>query len=227
MIFFSACSEDPIIEDCPPQAPTTTALKVLPLGDSRVEGARPNFESYRYELWKIFIENGQEIDFLGSRKDQVSYERVQGFCFDGDHEGTGGATTLDILQTLDEIHLDQVPEVVLLGIGGNDLLDGGRPVPAVLASIDQIINRLQNDYPGVTIYLEQIAPIRSDLSTSTISEALRQFNSGIAALGAEYEKVTVVDMTTNWNDNLLADEVHYNEAGARVVAQRYYAALNE
>ena len=38
-------------------------------------------------------------------------------------------------------------------------------------------------------------------------------------------QIIVVDMATGFNDSLLADAVHYNEAGARFIADRYYAAL--
>ena len=38
-------------------------------------------------------------------------------------------------------------------------------------------------------------------------------------------KVVAVDMFTDFDDSLLADEVHYNEAGAEFVAQRYYDVM--
>ncbi len=34
-----------------------------------------------------------------------------------------------------------------------------------------------------------------------------------------------VDMATGFSDALLADEVHYNQAGAGFVADRYYPVL--
>ena len=37
--------------------------------------------------------------------------------------------------------------------------------------------------------------------------------------------VIAVDMFTGFNDNLLADDVHYNEAGAVFIANRYYSIL--
>jgi hypothetical protein len=37
--------------------------------------------------------------------------------------------------------------------------------------------------------------------------------------------VMAVDMFTGFNDNLLADDVHYNEAGAVFIANRYYTIL--
>ncbi len=40
-------------------------------------------------------------------------------------------------------------------------------------------------------------------------------------------KVIAVDMSTGFTDNFLADDVHYNEAGAEFIANRYYEALVE
>jgi hypothetical protein len=37
--------------------------------------------------------------------------------------------------------------------------------------------------------------------------------------------VIVVDMATGFTDIFLADEIHYNEAGAEFIANRYYEAL--
>ena len=38
-------------------------------------------------------------------------------------------------------------------------------------------------------------------------------------------QVLAVDMFTGFSDDLLADEVHYNETGARFIAERYYTIL--
>ncbi|MFK8161108.1 MAG: hypothetical protein AB8H12_01485, partial [Lewinella sp.] len=38
-------------------------------------------------------------------------------------------------------------------------------------------------------------------------------------------QVIAVDMFTGFNDSHLADEVHYNEAGAEFIAIRYYNVL--
>jgi lysophospholipase L1-like esterase len=40
-------------------------------------------------------------------------------------------------------------------------------------------------------------------------------------------QVLSVDMFTGFTDAMLADEVHYNAAGAEFIATRYYAVLKE
>ena len=73
----------------------------MSLGASRVEGDRPNFESYRYELWKKLIDNNFTFDFIGTQSDNAIYPSFKGFNFDIDHEGRGGWTSGDILEGLD------------------------------------------------------------------------------------------------------------------------------
>ena len=220
-----SCKEDP----CPPISTTTDTIEVLPLGDSRVEGFRSEFESYRYELWKNLIQNGWEVDFIGSRVDEGAYPNVNDLCFDKDHEGTGGATTLSILETLESLTLAKEPEVVLLGIGGNDLTETSQSVSEVLENIGQIVMNLQARNDSVIIFLEQIAPGTTEFMTADLTATFLSFNQQIPALttslSTEASKVIVVDMAQDWSDSYMADVVHYNEAGAKVVADRYYQAM--
>lgn len=209
---------------------TENAVSILPLGDSRVEGNRPDFESYRYELWKKSVEQGFVIDFVGARSDESNYPDVMGQSFDRDHQGTGGAQTADILEFLNNIEVDtSVPDVVLLGIGGNDLTDGQKSVETTINNINQIIDWLQERNSKITIFLEQIAPARSDFMTSELTLVFHEFNKEIENIGLTQtttnSNIVIIDMASNWSDAYMADEVHYNEAGAKEVAARYFEAM--
>ena len=221
-----ACEKEAIINLPPTQE---NVLSILPLGDSRVEGARPEYESYRYELWKNLVANDWSIDLVGTRKDEGHYANFNNLSFDADHEGTGGAQTSDILTTLAKIGSENIPQVILLGIGGNDLLDGQKTVAATIANIQEIIDILQTGNPQATIFLEQIAPGRSDFMTEATTAILNQFNEQIMEIGnaktTTTSKVIIVNMAKDWSDDNMADEVHYNEVGAKVVADRYFEAM--
>lgn len=78
-LIINSCIDDPI------KTQDTPINKMLPLGASRVEGFRPHFESYRYELWKDLTENGWTFDFIGTRSDKASYPLYNGKKFDIDH----------------------------------------------------------------------------------------------------------------------------------------------
>ena len=67
LMMFNACDKD--YDSTTPIPQSTSINKILPLGASRVEGARPEFESFRYELWKDLKENDWTFDFIGTQKD--------------------------------------------------------------------------------------------------------------------------------------------------------------
>jgi hypothetical protein len=226
----SSCEEEQPTLDCTPNTRTEVTLNILTLGDSRVEGFRGEFESYRYELWKTLIENNWDVDFMGSRKDEGTYPPLMEICFDNDHEGTGGATTTSLFETLESVSFDYVPDVALLGIGGNDLLDEMQPVDVVINNINTIIDKVQSLNPNVVIILEQIAPGRSDIMSAEFTAIFNAFNEQVLTVLDTQEQdaqIVIVNMAEGWSDNYMADQVHYNEAGAKVVADRYYQVIVE
>ncbi|MBX2849828.1 MAG: hypothetical protein KTR16_16005 [Acidiferrobacterales bacterium] len=207
-----------------------TSVKIWTVGDSRVEGFRPVYESYRFELWKKLIDENLNVDFIGQNRDIGSYPRHRGQSFDRDHDGYGGATSQDILQGVEEVLSGLVtPDIMLLGIGGNDLLDSGASVQSIRSNIQSIIAIARERNPRLTVFIEQIAPTRSDILTPQLRAQIESLNLSVSSLAAQLNssssKVMAVDMYSGWSDAFMADEVHYNEQGARVVAERYYRAL--
>ena len=204
-------------------------ISILPLGDSRVEGATANSVSYRYDLWKHLVEDRWVFDYIGNQHDNTSYPVLLGQYFDPDHQGIGGWKTQDILNNIDSIIEDSgVPDVVLLGIGGNDLVANIAPSQAI-NNINQIIDILQNNNSSITIFIERIAPGRSNVMTPEAMEIYNTFNNNISTLAnnqsTSNSKIIAVDMSTNWTDAYMADNLHYNALGAKEVADRYYAAI--
>jgi lysophospholipase L1-like esterase len=43
--------------------------------------------------------------------------------------------------------------------------------------------------------------------------------------GTSNSKILVVDMASGFGDEHLADDVHYNEKGAKFIAERYFQSL--
>lgn len=204
--------------------------KILPLGASRVEGARPSFESYRYELWKDLKQNGWTFDFIGTQSDNSSYPAFNSENFDLDHEGRGGWTSGQILNGLSD-WLEQTgsPDIVLFSSpGGNDILNA-QDYNQAISNINAIIDRLQANNPNVTIIIEQPAPGHSDIMTTQITNDFNQMQQDVLTIASQQttasSKVIPIDMFTGFNDSHLADDVHYNESGANFIATRYYNLL--
>lgn len=226
---FNACDKDKD-EDSNPKPRSTSINKILPLGASRVEGFRPSFESYRYELWKDLKENNWTFDFIGTRSDGASYPKFNGISFDMDHEGRGGFTSGEILAGLNG-WLSQTgsPDIVLFSSpGGNDILNE-QDYNQTISNINAIIDVLQANNPNVTIIIEQPAQGRSDFMTTAFTNAFDQLRPDVLTIATNQttasSQVIAVDMYSGFNDTHLADEVHYNEAGAEFIATRYYDIL--
>ena len=98
LFLFNACNKD---DGASPTSQSSSINKIMSLGASRVEGARPGYESFRYELWKDLKENDWEFDFIGTQLDDSSYPDFESNIFDKDHEGRGGWTSGEILNGLD------------------------------------------------------------------------------------------------------------------------------
>ncbi len=225
----SSCDEETIT----PKPESTSINKIMPLGASRVEGFRPNFESFRYELWKSLVDGSWDFDYIGTRTDGAEYEGIPDLPFDADHEGRGGWTSGEILGGIGTwIRAVGAPDIVLFSSpGGNDILNGLASYTKTISNINAIIDTLQVANPNVTIVIEQLAPGKSSFMTSETTANFNKMQQEVLTIAAEQttasSKVITVDMFTGFNDSYLADDVHYNEAGAEFIADRYYAVLQD
>ncbi|MFL2585820.1 MAG: GDSL-type esterase/lipase family protein [Parvicellaceae bacterium] len=189
-----------------------------------------SYESYRYELWKNLIDYNYNFDFVGRQTDNGTYAEYSGQVFDYDHEGAGGYQSEDVLDNIDEV-LSSIsnPDIVLLSIGGNDLLDGGNPPSEPISNISLLIDKLQIHNSNITIFLEQIAPANNSTMTSSLTANITDFNSQIATLSANKttstSKVIALDMNSDFSESFLADDVHYNELGAKFIADIYFTGI--
>ena len=188
------------------------------------------YESYRYELWKNLVDNNYNFDFIGTQVDNGSYEDYDGQNFDADHEGSGGYESEDVLNAIDEVLQNiQTPNIVLLSIGGNDLLDGGNPPSEPISNINLLVDKLQAHSSAITIFIEQIAPANDATMTMNLTTNINEFNSKIVLLASSLttssSKVIALDMNTNFDESYLADDVHYNELGAKFIADIYFLGI--
>ena len=81
----------------------------------------------------------------------------------------------------------------------------------------------------MTIIIEQMAPGRSDIMTTELTDFFEQMQQEVLIMTTgqttSTSKVLSVDLFTGFNNDLLADDVHYNESGADFIANRYYNVL--
>lgn len=206
--------------------------KILCLGDSRVQGFRPFFESYRYELWKNLVSNDVDFDLVGPFKDFVSYPTFSNLTFDNDHAGILGDTTSDVIDRLDAAFENDIPDFVLLGIGGNDIT-GGKSIDDVILNLEIILDEIAIKNANTIVFLEIIAGANPNSALAKeVNGLIIEFEQKLNELSTEKMndtfKVVLVDMNTNFTNNsdFYADNVHYNLLGAKEIADRYFNALN-
>jgi lysophospholipase L1-like esterase len=207
----------------------TASNKILPLGASRVQGDPPNYHSYRYKLWKKLVENGWSVDFVGSQIDPKSYALVDNEEFDPNHEGHIGYTSGQILEELDDwMATVDTPNIVLFSSpGGNDALDF-LPYEDAVDNIVAIVQKLQVYNPNVTVVIEEMAPgnaIAMLVLGDYFTRIQNDMDSLINYLNTPTSNVVSIDMATGFDDDLLADPVHYNQQGASFISARYYDLL--
>ena len=204
----------------------------MPLGASRVEGNRPKYESFRYFLWKKLSENGYSFDFIGTNQDNTKYPQVNNINFDRDHEGLSGWTSGDILNEIEGwLKKTGPPDIVLFSSpGGNDALEN-LPISQTISNINNIIDVLKNSNPNIIILIEKMAPVHSDIMTSDLDSYIKKINKEIIKIEKNHftkkSKIIVVNMSSGFKDEYLADEVHYNEEGAKYIANQYYKVLSK
>jgi lysophospholipase L1-like esterase len=129
--------------------------------------------------------------------------------------GVPGDTTADGLARIDEV-LDLDPSVVILLLGGNDFL---RQVPqdTTFANLATIIERLHAD--GAAVLL---AGVRGGLVRDSFAA---RFEELADRQGTAYVHDVLDD--TLGVEGYMADQVHPNDAGYRVIADRVLPVLQE
>ena len=220
-VFLTACQKNNL--------PASPAIKILPLGASRVQGDPPNYHSYRYKLWKKLLVNGWSIDFVGSQIDPKSYALVDNEEFDPNHEGHIGYTSGQILEELDDwMATVDTPNIVLFSSpGGNDALDF-LPYDDAVDNIVDIVQKLQGYNPNVTIVIEKMAPgntIAMLVLGDYYTRIQNDMDSLVNYLNTPTSTVLSIDMATGFDNDFLADPIHYNQQGASFISDRYYDLL--
>lgn len=239
---FQSCGGDDSSEDMgveivtpdpdPNPEQETVARTILLLGASRVQGNRPNYESFRFELWKKLNEGGFDFDFIGTITDNTTYPDPFNESFDRDHEGRGGITSTGILEGIEDWleDLKTSPDIVIFSSPGGNDPGKGILTNTSFSNIRAIIDILQQDNPNITIILEEIAPPNTNVFTDDFFEIFltsvhREVRVIVEEKSTSTSTITTVDMHTGFTDELLADNVHYNEDGAVFIAERHFDVL--
>lgn len=198
VLVFSLFSRDSVAPVAPREIKPETGVKVITFGDSLTAGfGLPASEAYPALLEESLKAQGLSVVIINS--------------------GVSGETTRGNLERASFIR-NQNPDLVLLGIGGNDALRA-LPVDETRKNIAETIEILKAGVnPPVVVLLKMQAPINAGLAYK------RNFDAIYDDLGVEKNLLVVPFITTEVflnQEYKLSDGLHLNKVGYQKVVDLY------
>jgi lysophospholipase L1-like esterase len=192
---------------------TPQTVRIMPLGDSITYGMGSSDRAgYRAALARRLTVTGFRVDFVGSKEAGPAGA-------DDDNEGHPGWTIAQLDARVDRWLARYRPNLVLLHAGTNDMY---RPTGRADAPhrLGRLLDRIRRDRPAARILVAQIVGSRRP----ALQRRVARYNAGVATMVAARRDpmIGLVDQ-----GGVRAPMVHPNDAGYRVMAANWFAAITE
>lgn len=197
------------------------ACKVLPLGDSITFGI--GFDGgYRVELFRKAISDGKTLTFTGSVANGP--RMVEGMPFPRNNEGHSGWKIAQLQPLIPSPALEEVPHIVLLMIGTNDVAQNDA-LQAAPERLGALLDLLAEHAPEAWVFVATILPLgRSSSAVTTYNDAIPALVQERADAG---KHVVLVDQFDGFPTSELGDGVHPNQQGYERMAGVWYEAIRD
>jgi lysophospholipase L1-like esterase len=197
-------------------------VRILPLGDSVTSSFSPH-DSYRRPLWQKLTSAGFNVEFVGTQNG-VADGPPADTDFDMNHEGHPGWTTMDGLSHVDSIAAATQPDIVLLDLGANDVIQGV-PIPTIIDQLKQIIDHLRAANPNVKVLVAEPTPYIGSNSRqmSKLKGAIGNMAKHESQPGSKVKAVNLFGGFSVGSDTF--DGMHPNDSGEKKIANRFFSAL--
>jgi lysophospholipase L1-like esterase len=197
----------------------------MPIGDSITQG-NIETDSYRRPLWRLLQQAGQNVDFVGSQRDNNGGPPPS-TDFDPDHEGHWGWRTDQVLAVIAGSAVSHQPDVALVHLGSNDIF-AGQDDAGTLQELAGIVERLRAANPSVRVLLAQIIPSTRPGRDAQIARLNAAIPGLAARLSTTASPVVAVDQYTGFDAaRETRDGTHPNPAGEAKMADRWFAAYQQ
>lgn len=194
-------------------------IRVMALGDSITYGTGSSTHTgYRVKLWTRCMMSSWNVAYVGSLVGGPDNLSVW------EHEGHPGWRIDQISEHIVVWLKEYRPQVILLHIGTNDILQN-HYVTSAPTRLRILLNQITTTLPQAIVIVAQITPLgQPELNTEVVS-----YNDAIPSLVQEEQTagryVESVDMYDPMPLRDLPDKIHPNDDGYTVMASVWYEAL--
>lgn len=202
-------------------------LRIMPLGDSITE-AEAGHNSYRRVLWQRLNGAGCSVNLVGSKSGVSRGARDSGSVnppnadFDLDHEGYWDYSVDELVPRAGGLVAQAQPDVVLIHLGTNDVLDG-QSAGGVAQELGGLIDAIRAGKPDTHILLAKIIPAAPDPSgTAALNRLIDGIVSGRSSAASP---ITVVDQASGYSTGDNYDGVHPGPGGEAKLGNRWADAV--
>ena len=209
-------------------------LKVVCIGDSITQGRKgkdkvvPTF-SYRYALWKKFVEAGIAVQYVGAQKTgfegSPDYEDFKGQKYVNDNEGYWGWTTQAVSDKLKETSKTWKADLATIMLGTNDK-EKEKTLEPTLKAMEEIVATLRQNNPKMIIVIGQ--PFQEWKPFPELGKAYADLAK---KLSTPASPVLTVETSKGWVSKpdqagtCTVDWVHPNPIGDEKVATAFFAVI--
>lgn len=196
-------------------------IKIMPLGDSITAGIGSSTGGgYRVSLWQDLKSAHWHVQFVGSQKDGPAS------LSDRDHEGHPGWRIDQISSNVEKWLRTYKPQVVLLHIGTNDIIQN-YALSSAPSRLRSLILKIHSTLPKTIIIVAEIIPFSDSARNAQAITYNRTIPTLTKKLVAQGLPIHYVDMYHAVPVSDLVDGVHPNDSGYDAMAHVWYQSLQK
>jgi lysophospholipase L1-like esterase len=170
---------------------------IMPMGDSITE-ATGGHTSYRRDLYRSLEDGGYAVDFVGTRTGvRPGSGDPSAWDFDMNHEAVFGQRADQLLAGIDAPLNSEMPDIIMLDIGLNDLFANQTP-ESTADEIGQIIDKMRAHNPTIVILLALIGP-SSKVNDTIVMDLNTRITALAQAKSTADAPIKLVDLHTGFD----------------------------
>lgn len=150
------------------------------------------------------------------------------------NRGIGGYVTEELLEHLDVCVTDLQPRRVFINIGTNDLSNAAISLEELMSRYDRIITQIEQQVPGVEIFLMAYYPINYEAAAENMKACLRvRTNEKITAANALVKQLAekhgqhYIDVNRALKDEQGRLKAEYTIEGMHIKEEGYRAIMDD